>query len=385
MTRRFEWLNIPTGGVDVKQRVRETINEHIRRTLHFPDLDELQGSLSDIAPRELARGLSALVTAGFITPDGSGWFRLASKDDVKAPEPEPPLKEEPERKAIKRTTKPAPARKAKPADERTYGVPIYIVQGVMSIIGIGAAVISVYYTTIWLLEFLPAVFALLLSSIMIGFSIASFETVILFMSGEVTRSRWVKVSIATGFILLWIVVSFFSIMSTVAGQYNKHVSNLRDQAKAGISTGRAQWGILQEQKGELQKRLSDYQKQVTTLTNIMDGMGSVEARKNNAGVWAENQWQLQKANEQMSRIASDLDKVREQERAQIEESRKSGVLLSLAGDLKQVPDFYGWMSTIVKVDRDKVQFWLALFPAVFCDVMGPIGIAMGLFLRRKKR
>lgn len=385
MTRRFEWLNIPTGGVDVKQRVRETINEHIRRTLHFPDLDELQGSLSDIAPRELARGLSALVTAGFITPDGSGWFRLASKDDVKAPEPEPPLKEEPERKAIKRTTKPAPARKAKPADERTYGVPIYIVQGVMSIIGIGAAVISVYYTTIWLLEFLPAAFALLLSSIMIGFSIASFETVILFMSGEVTRSRWVKVSIATGFILLWIVVSFFSIMSTVAGQYNKHVSNLRDQAKAGISTGRAQWGILQEQKGELQKRLSDYQKQVTTLTNIMDGMGSVEARKNNAGVWAENQWQLQKANEQMSRIASDLDKVREQERAQIEESRKSGVLLSLAGDLKQVPDFYGWMSTIVKVDRDKVQFWLALFPAVFCDVMGPIGIAMGLFLRRKKR
>ncbi len=385
MTRRFEWLNIPTGGVDVKQRVRETINEHIRRTLHFPDLDELQGSLSDIAPRELARGLSALVTAGFITPDGSGWFRLASKDDVKAPEPEPPLKEEPERKAIKRTTKPAPARKAKPADERTYGVPIYIVQGVMSIIGIGAAVISVYYTTIWLLEFLPAAFALLLSSIMIGFSIASFETVILFMSGEVTRSRWVKVSIATGFILLWIVVSFFSIMSTVAGQYNKHVSNLRDQAKAGISTGRAQWGILQEQKGELQKRLSDYQKQVTTLTNIMDGMGSVEARKNNAGVWAENQWRLQKANEQMSRIASDLDKVREQERAQIEESRKSGVLLSLAGDLKQVPDFYGWMSTIVKVDRDKVQFWLALFPAVFVDIIGPVGIALGLFLRRKKK
>lgn len=384
MTRRFEWLNIPTGGADVKQRVRETINEHIRRTLHFPDLDELQGSLSDIAPRELARGLSALVTAGFITPDGSGWFRLASKDDVKAPEPEPPLKEEPERKAIKRTTKPAPARKPR-AEASTYGMPIYIVQGVMSIIGIGAAVISVYYTTIWLLEFLPAAFALLLSSIMIGFSIASFETVILFMSGEVTRSRWVKVSIATGFILLWIVVSFFSIMSTVAGQYNKHVSNLRDQAKAGISTGRAQWGILQEQKGELQKRLSDYQKQVTTLTNIMDGMGSVEARKNNAGVWAENQWRLQKANEQMSRIASDLDKVREQERAQIEESRKSGVLLSLAGDLKQVPDFYGWMSTIVKVDRDKVQFWLALFPAVFCDVMGPIGIAMGLFLRRKKK
>ena len=255
----------------------------------------------------------------------------------------------------------------------------------MSLIGVGAAVISVYYTTIWLLEFLPIAFALLLSSIMIGFSIASFETVILFMSGEVTKSRWVKVSIATGFILLWVVVSFFSIMSTVAGQYNKHVSNLRDQAKAGISTGRAQWGILQEQKAELQKRLSDYQKQVTTLTNIMDGMGSVEARKNNAGVWAESQWRLQKANEQMSRIASDLDKVREQERTQIEESRKSGVLLSLAGDLKQVPDFYGWMSTIVKVDRDKVQFWLALFPAVFCDVMGPIGIAMGLFLRRKKK
>jgi hypothetical protein len=393
MTQRFEWLNIPKGEPDIKKRLKETIHEHLRRTLAFPDFGELKAQLSDLSGQDILDGMNALTRNQFLVfNEDENWYRLASKDEKRMVLPTEDFnlteilkaEEKPAPPIIKRTTKPVPVRKPKVKEEGVYGVPIYIIQFLMAIIGIGAAVISVYYTTIWLLEFLPWAFALLLSSIMVGFSVSAFETVILFMSGQVTESRTAKATIAGGFIILWIIVSFFSIASTVAGQYNRHVQNLREEAKAGVSTGRQNWAILQEQKGELQKRLSEYREQVSTLNKIMAGMSDVESRTRNNQVWYETQFRLQKANEQMSKVALDLDKVRDEERVRLEESRKTGIVLSTTS-AKDIPDFYAWLSNVTGAERDKAQFVMALFPAVFCDIMAPVALAVALFLRRKKR
>ena len=372
----FEWAS--TAGL--RDEVLQAISSGVRKYQRFPNKEELIDQLDGMEPEVLDVVMSDLVVDNKLVEDEAGWYLFAPKK-----KPEPPIIPE---AIIRRTTKPAPV-PARPKKNKidkegsVYGVPVYIIQAVMAVIGIGASIISVYYTTIWLLEFLPAAFALLLSGIMVGFCVTAFETVILFMSGYVTEGRVTKVVISLGFIFLWLVVTAFSIMSTVAGQYNRHVDNLREYSKQGASVAHSQWLILQEQKTELQSRLSEYREQMKVLNNIMKSMGDLESRSGNNKVWHETQFRLQNVGKQMSGLSIELDKVREKEREQISESRKTGAVLH--GSAEDIPDFYGWMSKVTGADRDKVQFWMSLFPAVFVDIIAPVSLAIALFLRRRKR
>ena len=372
----FEW----TSTAGLRDEVFQAISSGVRKYQRFPKKEELIDELDGMEPEVLDVVMSDLAADNKLVEDEEGWYLFAPKK-----KPEPPIIPE---AVIRRTTKPASVtarpRKTKiDKGKSVYGVPVYIIQAVMAVIGIGASIISVYYTTVWLLEFLPAAFALLLSGIMVGFCVTAFETVILFMSGYVTEGRVTKVVISLGFIFLWLVVTAFSIMSTVAGQYNRHVDNLREYSKQGASVAHSQWLILQEQKTELQSRLSEYRDQMKVLNNIMKSMGDLESRSGNNKVWHETQFRLQNVGKQMSDLSIELDKVREKEREQISESRKTGAVLH--GSAEDIPDFYGWMSKVTGADRDKVQFWMSLFPAVFVDIIAPVSLAIALFLRRRKR
>jgi hypothetical protein len=262
-------------------------------------------------------------------------------------------------------------------------MPVYIIQAGMGVIGIGAAIISTYYTTIWLLEFLPLSFSLLLSGIMIGFSVSAFETVILFFTGQVTKNKYAKVSIATGFIFLWIIVSAFSIVSTIAGQYNKHVSNLRDKSKEVSSTAGADWNIIQEKESDLKARINEYRKQMKTYDKLSSEMESIESRTTNENTWNENQWRTRKSQENIERLSEELNKVRDEKRVLLNKNRETGVVLTDKSKAKDIPNFYGWLAGVLSMNEDLVQFFLSLFPAVFCDIVAPVGIALSLFLRNK--
>jgi|GEM_PF-3778500 len=286
------------------------------------------------------------------------------------------LKRKPKKKTL--------SKKAKTEDISVYGMPVYIIQVLMGIIGLGAAVISVYYTTIWLIEFLPWGFALLLSSIMVGFSICAFETSILFLSGQMTKNRISKVSVVASMILLWIVVSFFSIMSTVAGQYNKHIFNLRDSTEQSRSTGRMKWDILQEKKAEIKRRLADYRQQMSVFTNIIGGMNDVESRIKNNGIWYESQYKLKQVNKKIVELNKSMDVVRTEEKEFLNQSKKTGLLLGSESN-KKTKNFYSWLAGVIGIASDKIQFGMSLFPAIFVDLISPVGIAMALFLRNKYR
>jgi len=262
-----------------------------------------------------------------------------------------------------------------------YGVPIYIIQIAMGIIGVGASIISIYYTAIWLFEFLPIPFALLLSSIMVGFSVFAFETVILFASGQVTRSRISKILISTGFVILWIVVSAFSIFSTVAGQYNRNVANKREQVRTGVDSGKASWVLLQERKTDLQKRIGEQRDRISTLNKLLSGMGDVKTRSENNQLWYETQFRLQEANKEITKSSDELEKIRDEEDRRIAHSKKTGEILNTSK--VDLPDFYGWLAGIFNVSHDWVQFLMSLFPAVFVDIISPVGVALALFLRNK--
>ncbi|MFX0141036.1 MAG: hypothetical protein ACFFDN_45780, partial [Candidatus Hodarchaeota archaeon] len=90
---------------------------------------------------------------------------------------------------------------------------LIVLRILMIIIGIGAIILSTYYTSIWLFSFLPGYLAILLSSIMVAFSVAAFECMIIFKENK----QRILIVI---FSIIWLIVLCFSMISTVAGQYN---------------------------------------------------------------------------------------------------------------------------------------------------------------------
>jgi hypothetical protein len=180
-------------------------------------------------------------------------------------------------------------------------------------------------------------------------------------------------------------VTFFSIFSTIAGQYNKFVINLQEETKQGIDTSKLEWESLQEQKTDLRNRLKEYRENVKTYTEISKTMIGLENRTENDKTWAENQYRLRKANEEVGRLLKELDKIRKEEKIQIQKSKNKGIILGVTQDSKNVVNFYGWIARVLGIDKDRAQFFMSLLPAIFVDFISPIGISLALFLRSKEK
>lgn len=390
-----------------KYELKRAINSLARELGRFPSKEELCKAFS-VKEKKLSELLHELLVDNFIYRNGDWYdFDEQEEDDtgyipeilhekyrVESLEEAVEYEEERSLSASNKKRGRPPGSKNKriiedtkileqgPIKKEDDSIVIKSIRIIMGIIGIGAATISIYYTAIWLIEFLPFLFAILLSTIMVGFSISTFEVIVLIFSGSILHSKLAKWTVCALFSVLWVIVSTFSIISTVAGQYNKYVSGLQEQTRSGVSTGRANWGIIQERKQELQLRLSEYRQQVLSLNKIISGLSDVEKRQENSGIWGETQYRLSKANKEMNKISDELEKVRAEERKQIDESRQHGVSLTINGG-DGLPDFYGWFAKVVNVHKDRAQFLMSLFPAIFVDIISPIGIAIALFLRKR--
>jgi hypothetical protein len=388
----------------IKRELKKAINKIIREKHRFPTLLEMCGIL-EYSEIQTQNYMKALAEDGYLVKLND-WYSyppsVSPKPSVTVEEPKEsifveehfplpvelyamdPIRTIPDNPIVPKTRKTRKKKEPVFQEEAVfYGAPVYIIQIIMGIIGIGAGIISVYYTTIWFLEFLPWAFALLLSAIMVGFSIAAFETVILFLTGQVTKSRTAKISIATGFTILWIVVSAFSIVSTIAGQVNKHAQNLQESAKQEVNISGVSWNLIQERKTDIRTRINEYRQQIKGYNNISAGMDNLDSRTANEKTWYETQWRLKKAQESLDKLSGDMDAVRTEEQALLEKSKKSGIVLSTKKEAKDTLNFYEWLSGILDMREDLVQFFLSLFPAVFVDIIAPVGIAISLFLRNK--
>ncbi len=417
-----------------KREAKEGILMLIQRHGRFPRIAEM-AELFELKPYQVPKLLQKLVEDGFLSRRGN-WYQLAPKpkpapgahlvegviggtspsavpflpnaaiqEEVPPMEETapPPIVEEtpPEPAAPILTAPPIPptgfmeqlaALRARiqpekitrwiPSMEEDTDAARIVVQVGMGIIGTGAVIISMYYTSIWLLEFLPWVFAFILAAIMVGFSVLAFEAVILFLSGRAT-SHWTRWAVATSFVLLWIIVTVFSITSTIAGQYNRHVHNQDQQTREGRRERAAQvrWASLQERKQELAQRSAEKRAQIAQLSRISSGVVDLQTRAAHGGTFADTQWRIQKAEKELDGLSGDLEKIRAEESALLKDHPDANAKTSAGGSL---PDFYTWVAGVLKASRDHVQFWMSLFPAVFVDVIAPTAIAVALFLRKRK-
>jgi DNA-binding transcriptional regulator YhcF (GntR family) len=224
--------------------LKRTINQIIREKKRFPTLQEMADALG-FNTEQTKKYMQALEEDGYLEKIGD-WYKFSEE---KEPSEEPVQEQKvnhlekitqlvqesevlgPEKRRMGR---PVGSRNKREEDEpkkqiteskseSNFSIPI--VKYIMAVIGVGACLLSIYYTWLWLDETLPWFFALILSSIMVCFSVFAFQVILLFLSGEVTKNKIFQFGVSFIFTLLWGAVVIFSMITSIAGQVNEHYKN----------------------------------------------------------------------------------------------------------------------------------------------------------------
>ena len=210
-----------------------------------------------------------------------------------------------------------------------------IIRVALFVISAGAAIMSIYYSCLWFLERLPFLMALVSAVIMVGYGVLFPEVI-----ADIGHK---PVSYIIGF--TGIVVILFSMMSTVAGQYNQRKVNLE---ASGASL-----------------RLSELRRQEKTLEG---SIASLEA-------------QIEAISQEESESKLYMMRIT-QEKLDANVEALGAVRLQILEEVdiqgKSRQDFYTWAGSVVGSSPDSFEFWMSLFPALFFDIIAPLGLLVAL-------
>jgi len=239
---------------------------------------------------------------------------------------------------------------------------IDILRGLLFFIGVGATYMSIYYSQMWLQEFLNFSLSLLLALVMVLYAVGSFELIILF---RIKR----KFLMMIVFSFLWIIVSVFSMVSTIAGQYNGRMEKIQSM----YTEKNKQFQNNQEVKKyndsmqTYKEQLKDIQEQDQQIYKLLSNYDTVEKINANRRIYNRLTWNRYKNNKKKEELLK-----------KIEQLKKEKPLEILQKDKK---NFYRWVDTIFHIGADRIQFWLSIFPAIFIDIVAPFSFAVVIFIK----
>jgi hypothetical protein len=187
-----------------------------------------------------------------------------------------------------------------------------------------------------------------------GLSVFAFEIVILFFQRKGSGNKW----IGSGFLFLWIIVAIFSITSTIAGQYNHYSSNITKQP---LNT---KWDSLLEEKRDLIHQLNSKRQLLSQYYKIS---GSVTDLNKANKAWSNLQTRIADLSTEIETLNNKVNVLRQKE-TQLPKKH-------------HIPTFYDWLSFVFGSKPSLIQFLMALFPAIFIDVIAPAAWAIALFLK----
>jgi len=248
---------------------------------------------------------------------------------------------------------------------------------ILGVIGLGAIGVSIYYTSVWLLEYIPPFLAIFLASIMVIFSTMAFEVVMLLIGVK----RWLM---ATGFIVLFITVLAFSMMSTIAGQYNQRVKteNITIVAESATTQARAGYDLLVKQEGQISDQIKAQQSMRVVYQKLFDSYDTERKEvdpKGFSGIRA----QLDKIDRVLSTLNTQLLAKQAAEAKYLAEAKGPGAIQETTIN---TASFFVWVAKLFKnkIQADMLQFYFSVFPAVFVDLIAPFALAFALFQRKEE-
>lgn len=281
------------------------------------------------------------------------------------------------------TSRPSPAKRPKrrrrpaPVKAPRRDIPTLIVRVAMGVVGVGTSGLSCRYTAIWFAETLSVPLAVLFSALMVLFALAAVQTIVLLAR----TYRWWASPLIAVLALLWAATTGFSMSSTVIGQYNTRMHSAAEAIEAGAEEGAqvALYESLKTEERELTEALASAvsdREQIQQMLAVFD----YERRKSEGRYYEDLQWRLSVANRAVAEREERLQALRERLRSAL----TSGVV-STTQRTREIRDFYLWAAGLFGVSRDALQFAVSVFPAVFIDIMAPLGISIAFFLRPRRK
>ncbi len=250
---------------------------------------------------------------------------------------------------------------------------LIVIRVVMAIIGLISIGLSIYFTQFWFREFFTPFLSIMLSLSLVSFSVIAFEVTIIFWK----KHQHILVIL---FGLMWGMVLIFSMMSTLAAQFNTW-SIKEKQASSGKIQNANQKLIFNEydkEKQEVLLRISEERIELHVNQNILQQFNTLEKRKQDwKFYWSTKQF-INESQIEIDRLEQLLKEVRNKSQMFLESNQEISII-----EKEQVFSFYIWISQMVKVDSAYIRFWLFIIPAVAIDILAAVGIALALFLKKE--
>ncbi len=253
-------------------------------------------------------------------------------------------------------------------------------------IGIIATVLASWYNALWFGDHLPMWAAWLTASIFVAFTIMAFELALyLFIQAFKRRTKrlreikWGHFLMSLAIFALWVIVLVVSIGARVAGQYNQWVDQQIENPVAPEEQARklelAQIATAREQA----------ESNIKTWAPLLDTQAKLMAQAG-ATLDAKDKYPVTYANAvaQVDKFTTDIKKAQADIKGY---NARELVLIAAAPAVqtkKDMDDAYTWVASALKTTKGDVQFWANLFPAIFLDVIAPVGFTVFFFLRGKK-
>lgn len=351
-------ISPPKGGISY---LKKLILWYDTKHHSFPSMEWLNKKTDFESPAQLIEALKFLSRKEFLIKLPSGEYRM-NPDFVHIVEEKEPIQEETQVTPIIEEKPQIQKKKAKEIPSKIIQKPLSIsfTRILFGIIGIGTAYMSMYYSALWFGSFLDPFRAWIMAIVTVLFSAGCFEMILLF---ALRRSYLV----ATGFALLFAVVLFLSMFSTLAGQYTGHMDRIKKEYSEYNQEFKESLELTQwkEQKVRYENQLQEIDEDNKRLLESLSRFQSIEEIQDNKRLY--NQLSNGKAENDLKRrnLIQTLEKMEgEKPKEELRQERTN---------------VYKWLGDMFKISPELLQFWISVLPAIFIDMMVPVSLTVVVF------
>lgn len=247
-----------------------------------------------------------------------------------------------------------------------------VIRWVMLVLSIPALILSAYFSVDTLSTQLPDfASALLMGITLIAFATVAFEAMVLY------KRQKNKMYIIFGGI--WILLMSFSATSIITSLYNNYLENIQEQrVENTISQSNS------KQIEEIDKIIQSKETEITRIQNsssgfqkTIDDLDTLEEQKANYWYYNTAITSLNKANENISKLNSEIETQRNKKEELLKEN--PNLLIS---EEKKVSS-YEWIGNIFGWDSAFTQFIMQVIPALSLDLIASLALYVFFFPSKK--
>lgn len=260
-------------------------------------------------------------------------------------------------------------------------VNFYFLKFVLIFSGIGAIILSVFFTQKYMIEFLSFPLALLFSTV-ISVSNVGFLDAGIFYFFKLTEKNLIGLFFIPLFIAFCVSL-FISMFSTIAGQFEESFTDSQEniiETTENIKQSNI-WKVLEVQENELKEEREILIKNINRLVTVLNTYDA-EMRKTEQAYY----WSLKtELDRDQNRLKTVKQKLQESRNKKMEFIDSTNINLGVEQTVQKT-SVYSWISNNVfsGVSADYIKFLLYMLSSIFVDVVAALGLAAGMFLKQKK-